>query len=72
MSTTLAAASLGLKYGIFTEDILAALVVLSIVSIVTSPFLAKLTLGYYVEKPSKFAMLWRGNGLSKNSREEVC
>ena len=44
MSTTLATASLALKYGIFNEDILAALVVLSIVTIAIAPFLAKLTL----------------------------
>jgi len=62
MSTTLATASLALKYGIFTEDILAALVVLSIVTIIIAPLLTKLTLGYEVEKPSKFTVLWRGNG----------
>ena len=44
MSTTLATASLALDYGIFSEDILAALVVLSVVTIVTVPFLTKLTL----------------------------
>jgi Kef-type K+ transport system membrane component KefB len=60
MSTTLATASLALKYGIFTEDILAALVVLSIVTIIIAPLLTKLTLGYKVEKPSKFTVLWRG------------
>ena len=60
MSTTLATASLALKYGIFTEDVLAALVVLSIVTIIIAPLLAKLALGYKVEKPSKFTVLWRG------------
>jgi Kef-type K+ transport system membrane component KefB len=60
MSTTLATASLALKYGIFTEDILAALVVLSIVTIIIAPLLTKLTLGYKGEKPSKFTVLWRG------------
>ena len=61
MSTTLATASLALKYGIFTEDILAALVVLSIVTIIIAPLLTKLTLGHEVEKPSKFTISWRGN-----------
>jgi Kef-type K+ transport system membrane component KefB len=70
MSTTLATASLGLKYGIFTENILAALVVLSIVSIIMSPFLARLTLGYKVEKPSKFTRLWGGDEQSDYSRQE--
>lgn len=61
MSTTLATASLALEYEIFAEEILAALVVLSIVTIAIAPFLAKLALGYTVEKPSKFTVLWRGN-----------
>jgi Kef-type K+ transport system membrane component KefB len=60
MSTTLATASLALNYGIFTEDILAALVVMSIVTIVIAPLLTKLTLGYDSEKPTKFSKLWRG------------
>ncbi|UCD26015.1 MAG: cation:proton antiporter [Candidatus Bathyarchaeota archaeon] len=60
MSTTLATASLALNYGIFTEDILAALVVMSIVTIVIAPLLTKLTLGYDSEKPTKFSILWRG------------
>ena len=60
MSTTLATASLALNYGIFTEDILAALVVLSIVTIVIAPLLTKLILGYESEKPTKFSILWRG------------
>jgi len=62
MSTTLATASLALKYGIFTEDILAALVVLSIITIVITPLLAKLILGHEAEKPSRFTKLWRGTG----------
>ena len=61
MSTTLATASLALKYGIFSEDILAALVVLSIVTIIIAPLLTKLVLGYEVKKPSKFTVLWRRN-----------
>jgi Kef-type K+ transport system membrane component KefB len=60
MSTTLATASLALNYGIFTEDILAALVVMSIVTIVIAPLLTKLILGYESEKPTKFSILWRG------------
>jgi Kef-type K+ transport system membrane component KefB len=60
MSTTLATASLALQYEIFTEDVLASLVVLSIVTIVIAPFLTKLVLGYESEKPSKFTKLWRG------------
>jgi len=62
MSTTLATASLALEYGIFTEEILAALVVLSIVTIIIVPLLTKLTLGYEGEKPSRFTRLWRGTG----------
>jgi Kef-type K+ transport system membrane component KefB len=61
MSTTLATASLALEYGIFTEDILAALVVLSIATIIITPLLTKLILGYKGKKPSKFTELWRGN-----------
>ena len=60
MSTTLATASLALNYGIFTEDILAALVVMSIATIITAPLLTKLILGYESEKPTKFTILWRG------------
>jgi len=72
MSTTLATASLGLQYGVFTEDILAALVVLSIVSIITAPPLAKLVLGIETEKPSKFTVLWQGNGTQvDSSKKEV-
>jgi len=60
MSTTLATASLALKYGIFAEDILVALVILSIVTIIIAPLLTELALGYKVEKPSNFTLLWRG------------
>ena len=60
MSTTLATASLALKYGIFAEDILVALVILSIITIMIAPLLTKLTLGHKIEKPSKFMVLWRG------------
>ena len=60
MSTTLATASLALNYGIFTEEILAALVVLSIITIIVAPLLTKLILGYESEKPTKFTVLWRG------------
>ncbi len=70
MSTTLATASLGLQYGVFTGDILAALVVLSIISIVTAPLLAKFVLRIEDEKPSKFTVLWQGNELHNHSREE--
>jgi len=62
MSTTLATASIGLVRGIFSDQILASLVVLSIVSIVTAPLLTKLLLGDTVEKPSKFTRLWQGEG----------
>ncbi|UCE96136.1 MAG: cation:proton antiporter [Candidatus Bathyarchaeota archaeon] len=62
MSTTLATASLGLQYGIFTGGTLAALVVLSIISILTIPILAKLVLGIEIERPSKFTILWSGKG----------
>ena len=61
MSTTLATASLGLQYGVFGEDVLAALVVLSVVSIVFAPLLARLVLGVETEKPSKFTEMWRGD-----------
>ena len=61
MSTTLATASLAFEYGVFAEEIVAALVVLSIVTIITVPLLTKLTLGYESEKPSKFTVLWRGD-----------
>lgn len=69
MSTTLATASLGLQYGLFTEDILAALVVLSIFSIVIAPLLARLILRVEAEKPSKFTTLWQGDSLPDEARE---
>jgi hypothetical protein len=65
MSTTLATASIGLQYGVFTEGVLASLVVLSIVSIVVAPFLAEWALGVKVQKPTKFARLWRGKSLEE-------
>ena len=61
MSTTLATASLAFQYGIFDENIVAALVLLSIVTIIVTPLLTKLVLGYRTEKASKFNRLWRGN-----------
>jgi len=61
MSTTLATASLAFQYGIFDENIVAALVLLSIVTIIVTPLLTKLILGTTTEKPSKFTILWRGN-----------
>jgi Kef-type K+ transport system membrane component KefB len=61
MSTTLATASLAFQYGIFDENIVAALVLLSIVTIILTPLLTKLILGTTTEKPSKFTRLWRGN-----------
>jgi Kef-type K+ transport system membrane component KefB len=60
MSTTLATASLAFQYGIFDENIVAALVLLSIVTIIVTPLLTKLILGYTTEKASKFSILWRG------------
>ena len=42
MSTTLATASLAVEYGIFSEELLASLVILSIVTIILCPFLTKL------------------------------
>ncbi|UCH31822.1 MAG: cation:proton antiporter [Candidatus Bathyarchaeota archaeon] len=70
MSTTLATASLGLQYGIFSEEILAALVVLSIVSIICVPLLARWVFGVEVEKPSKFTVMWEGDAVSEDSNEE--
>ena len=61
MSTTLATASLAFQYGIFDQNIVAALVLLSIVTIIVTPILTKLIFGYRTEKPSKFSRLWRGN-----------
>jgi len=43
MSTTLATASLAVEYGIFSEELLASLVILSIVTIILGPSLTKLT-----------------------------
>jgi Kef-type K+ transport system membrane component KefB len=70
MSTTLATASLGLQYGVFGEDVLTALVVLSVVSIVLAPLLARLILGVETEKPSKFTVNWRGDEVSEDARKE--
>jgi Kef-type K+ transport system membrane component KefB len=70
MSTTLATASLGLQFGVFTEEILAALVVLSIISIISAPLLSRLVLGIETEKPSKFTTLWQGNELETGSHEK--
>ena len=61
MSTTLATASLAFQYGIFDENIVAALVLLSVVTIIVTPLLTKLIFGYTTEKASKFSRLWRGN-----------
>lgn len=44
LSTTLATATVAAQYGIFTEDILTAIVVLSIVTIIIAPILTKATL----------------------------
>jgi Kef-type K+ transport system membrane component KefB len=61
MSTTLATASLAFQYGILGENIVAALVLLSIVTIIITPFLTKSIFGTKKEKPSKFTQLWHGN-----------
>ena len=61
MSTTLATASLAFQYGLLTESILAGLVLLSIVTIILTPFLTKLIFGHKTEKTSKFSRLWLGN-----------
>lgn len=61
MSTTLATASLAFQYGILDENIVAALVLLSIVTIIITPFLTRLILGSRSEKPSKFSRSWLGN-----------
>ena len=61
MSTTLATASLAFQYEIFDENIVAALVLLSIVTIIVTPLLTKLIFRYDKEKPTKFTRLWRGN-----------
>ena len=59
MSTTLATASIAAAYGIFSEGLLASLVVLSIVTITFAPFLARLALRRGEQKPSGFEKLWR-------------
>jgi Kef-type K+ transport system membrane component KefB len=62
MSTTLATASLAFQYGIFDENIVAALVLLSIVTIILTPLLTSLILGGpKKEKPTKFTLMWRGD-----------
>jgi len=61
MSTTLATASIAATYGIFSEGLLASLVVLSLVTIIFAPFLTRLILRRGEEKPSRFTVLWRGN-----------
>jgi Kef-type K+ transport system membrane component KefB len=58
MSTTLATASLAFQYNIFGENIVAALVILSIITIIITPFLTKMIFGVTSEKPSKFTKLW--------------
>jgi Kef-type K+ transport system membrane component KefB len=60
MSTTLATASIAATYGIFSEGLLAALVLLSIVTITIAPFLTKLAFRREDQEPSRFAKLWRG------------
>ncbi|KPV62476.1 MAG: Sodium/hydrogen exchanger family protein [Candidatus Bathyarchaeota archaeon BA2] len=67
MSITLATASLALKYGIFAEDILVALVILSIITIMIAPLLTRLTLGHEIEKPSKFMYY----GAEKSHKNDV-
>lgn len=59
MSTTLATASLAFQYNIFDENIVAALVILSIITIIITPFLTKMIFGVTTEKPSKFTRLWK-------------
>lgn len=71
LSTTLATASLGLQYGIFGENILTALVILSVVTIVVSPFLAKLMFGYEEEKQSEFVQKWVGTEQDDSSLKEL-
>jgi len=60
MSTTLATASIAAAYGIFSEGLLAALVVLSIVTITIAPFLIRLIFRREDQEPSGFTKLWRG------------
>ena len=59
MSTTLATASVAAAYGIFSEALLAALVVLSIVTITIAPFLIRLIFRREDQEPSRFTKLWR-------------
>lgn len=61
MSTTLATASLAFQYGILNENIVAALVLLSVITIIITPLLTKLIFGYTKEETSKFSRLWHGN-----------
>ena len=67
MSTTLATASLAFQYGIFNENTVAALVILSIVTIVITPIFTKMILNERTEKTSKFAKSWYGK--SQDSEE---
>ncbi len=60
MSTTLATASIAAAYGIFSEGLLASLVVLYLVTIIFAPFLTRLTLRRGEQKPSRFEKLWLG------------
>ncbi len=60
MSTTLATASIAASYGIFSDALLAGLVVLSMVTITIAPFLTRLTFQRETRKPSRFEKLWRG------------
>ena len=60
MSTTLATASIAATYGIFSESLLASLVVLSLVTIIFGPFLIRLALRHGEQKPSRFEKLWLG------------
>jgi len=60
MSTTLATASIAATYGVFSEGLLASLVVMSLVTIIFGPFLIRLTLQRGKQKPGRFKKLWRG------------
>ena len=59
MSTTLATASVAAAYGIFSDALLTALVVLSIVTITITPLLTRLTFRPERQGPSRFTKLWR-------------
>jgi Kef-type K+ transport system membrane component KefB len=61
MSTTLATASLAYQYGIFDQNIVAALVLLSIITIILTPFLTKLILSTKKKTSTKFSRLWLGD-----------